>query len=76
MSSLRVAVRLDGIVTVHMFGGLADYYTLCGLDGNDPAIGQEPADVPMNGRARIDCPSCRAIWDIARSYSRKDFRDD
>lgn len=70
----RSGVRLDGIVTVHMDStGYGDYDTLCGIDANDAAIGHEPVAVPRNGRARIDCAACWAIWKRARGYDRKDF---
>lgn len=70
----RVAVMIDGVVTVHMDGD-ASYDTLCGLDSNDPDIGLEPADVPRNGRARIDCPDCWRLWNSCRLFAAKDFSD-
>lgn len=73
MSGWRVAVRVDGDVTVHMAGTVGDYDTICGLDANDIQVGHEPATVPKGGRARIDCDACWAIWNTARSYTRKDF---
>lgn len=73
--STRVAISIDGEVSVHMAGQLGgDYDTLCGLDGRDEGIGHAVVDVPRNGRARIDCDPCREIWKTARCYDSKDFR--
>ena len=72
----RVAVSHDGEIIVHAEPSNAggDYDTLCGLDTDDPAIGLEPAAVPRNGRARIDCEDCKSIWETARQYSARDFK--
>lgn len=74
MSAERVAVRHDGEVVVHAAAASGGYDTLCGVDMEDSAIGLEPADIPLNGRARIDCDHCRDIWQTARAYTAKDFR--
>lgn len=74
MAGHKAAVRIDGVVTVHMIGAIGDYDTLCGLDAHDGGVGHEPADVPRNGRARIDCNDCKRIWDTARSYTPRDFK--
>jgi len=74
-SAPRVAVLIDGEVTVHMASDDGNYDTLCGLDENDPEIGFEPAEVPLNGRARIDCEHCRSLWKSAQKYTRSDFKD-
>lgn len=71
----RVAVSHDGEIIVHATAKYChgDYDTLCGVDGNDSSIGHTIVDVPRNGRARINCPQCWAIWQTARAYSSKDF---
>lgn len=65
-----VAVEQDGKVQVHM-EGLSNYATLCGMDGDDPSVGQRPAEVDI-GR-RIDCPHCRDIFNQCKAYRRRDF---
>lgn len=72
----RVAVDHDGEVIVHAksSGAGGDYDTLCAVDANDPSVGHNGiVPVPRNGRARINCQECRAIWEAARGYSSKDF---
>lgn len=65
-----VGVKVDGQVGIHI-PGTANYATLCGMDGDDPALKQEPAIVPRN--AYINCPHCRAIWERAKMFKRTDF---
>jgi hypothetical protein len=66
----KVAIRSEGRVEVHA-EGIGNYATLCGLDGDDSAVGQEPAEVPPG--ARIDCATCRQVWDLCRGFRRVDF---
>ena len=68
-----VAVQIDGKITVHLPHTDGNYYTLCGLDGNDPHehIDQKTVDVPDS--ALVDCFSCFGIFNISRKYSMADF---
>ncbi len=62
MSSKVVGVEVDGVVEWHIPGvGGADYATLCGLDGDDPAIGQTGIVQAPRG-TKIDCQECKSIW--------------
>ena len=65
-----VAVRVDGVVSTHL-PGENNYATLCGLDGNDPNVGQEPASVGR--RRRVTCPDCFRLWNTCRPYALADF---
>lgn len=66
MSIKLVGIEVDGVVGWHVPGvGRPDYATLCGLDGNDPAIGQTGV-VPAPRGIKINCPQCRTIWDGLR----------
>lgn len=67
-----VAINDRGTVGIHAPGGLAgNYATLCGMDGNDPHIGQSPAKLPRG--ARIDCKHCFQIFQTARAMRWSDF---
>ncbi len=67
-----VAIMLDGDLTIHaLHANGSNYATLCMLDGDDPEIGQEPAEVPEN--AKINCQQCIAIITTARKYSARDI---
>jgi len=73
MSKKYIAVKSDGVVEIHAHGAASDYYTLCGLDGDDPhkAVAQMVADVPKG--AKINCPHCAAIIRRAREYTERDL---
>jgi len=67
-----VAVEIDGGVEIHLPAGAAGaYLTLCGLDGDDLDVGQQPADVPRG--AKVNCDTCRDIWATARRFRASDF---
>ena len=70
-----IGVQIDGVVEWHIPGcGGGDYVTLCGLDGNDPKIGQECVMAPPAG-TKINCSVCRTIWEnlAALRIRRSDF---
>jgi hypothetical protein len=72
MASKYVAVESDGIVEVHLpASATGNYLTLCGLDGDDSAVGQHPAEVPRG--ARVTCAGCRGIWQTAKQFRDSDF---
>ena len=70
---MRVAVEQDGHVVVHIPGVIGDYATLCGLDGTDEDVGQKTVEVPLRGRARIDCSDCHRIWKQCKAVTYDDF---
>ena len=41
--------------------GSSDYMTLCGIDGDDPEIGQYGTVEPKAGQ-KIHCVQCKQIW--------------
>ena len=70
-----VGVEIDGVTEWHIPGcGVSDYCTLCGIDGNDPKIGQTGVVRPPPG-TKINCPQCTAIWSglTQLRLSRRDF---
>lgn len=69
----RVATVIDGERQVHMVGGFSDYDTACGIDMNDPKLGQLPENI-TDTRDKIDCPACFRIWEDARIYKPRDFK--
>ena len=64
-----VGVQIDGVITTHLPNWNQSYATLCGLDGDDPRSGQNPA-APGN---KADCIDCRAIFDLCRKFRMTDF---
>lgn len=66
-----VAIEIDGIITIHIPDPGGNYSTLCGLDGFDTSVGQQPADIPPG--AKIDCDDCRMIWKTCLRYNKNDF---
>ena len=73
MEMRYVAVKTDGRVTVHMPHENGNYYTLCGMGGDDPdrSVDQEIALVPSG--AKIDCLDCFQLWNVSRKYRIDDF---
>ncbi len=72
MSTKVVGVECDGTVEWHVpcVGG-PDYATLCGLDGNDPSIGQTGVVEAPRG-TRINCGACHGIWQGLRELKLRD----
>jgi len=66
-----VAVSVEGELKVHGPSSDGNYYTLCGLAGDDPGSEQVLAAVPSG--VKINCKSCRMIWEAARKLKRADF---
>lgn len=64
-------VIVEGELTIHANDASGSYFTLCGLDGDDPGTEQSVADVPR-GR-KINCAACRNIWLVAKLYHATDF---
>ena len=60
------AIRIDGKLTIHMDTMDDNYATLCCLDGE----GLIPVKVLLQ---KINCPHCRAIWNMSKSYKESDF---
>jgi len=70
-AATRTAVVFDGKREVHATSQTGAYQTLCGLDGDDPTVGQLASDV-LPGE-KITCPDCKAMWLEAQRYRRGDF---
>ncbi len=66
-----IAVVADGVRTVHITAATGDYATLCGMDGDDPTVGQFPSKV-VRGE-KIGCSTCREIWETCRRVKPGDF---
>jgi len=71
--SKRVATLIDGERQVHMVGGVSDYDTSCGIDMNDPTLGQFPENLSET-KDKIDCSACLRIWQSAKAYRASDFK--
>lgn len=71
MANKFVAVKINGIVSVHLPHTNGNYYTLCGLDGSDEYVGQEIVDVPIG--AKVDCTDCLHIWEVCKLFTARDF---
>ena len=71
MNSKVIGVISDGVTEWHVIGcGGSDYATLCGLDGNDPVVGQTGVvDAPPG--TKIDCKECRQAWEQLRDLKLK-----
>lgn len=54
-----------------MVAGYGSYATICGVDGNDPEIGQLPSG--KASVAKINCPQCTAIWAECRAFKVSQF---
>jgi len=74
MSKFR-AVEIEGEVKIHLPNpsGTGEFYTLCGLDGDEahPVLRQKSAPVPKG--ARVNCHDCYQIWKLAQEFERVDF---
>jgi len=66
-----VAVKIEGVITTHLPSENGNYTTLCGLDGDDPSIGQELHK--LKGKAWVDCAHCTSIFRVCSRFSPKDF---
>lgn len=72
MSKKIVGVESDGVVEWHVVGVAgADYITLCGLDGDDPGVGQRPVIGVPRG-TKIDCQECKHVWSGLRALKLRD----
>jgi hypothetical protein len=72
LSQKAIGVEVDGSVEWHVPGVAgADYATLCGLDGNDPAVGQTGTVGAPRG-TKINCRECRTIWQRLRQLKLRD----
>ena len=67
----KITIIVDGDPLTHIAGGLLDFATFCGLDGNDPAIGQLTVQTPVG--AKVNCPDCKRLWEMAKPWRESDF---
>lgn len=66
-----VAVRSDGVFTVHAASSLGNYATLCTLStDDDEEVGRE---VPLPRGAKINCRDCVALIVEAKKYRAADI---
>jgi hypothetical protein len=68
-----VAIKIDGVVSVHAVGDNGNYDTLCGIDANDSSVGHEGVVRLPWVRARIGCEACKSILKQAWKYTSKDI---
>lgn len=70
---LKVAIRNEGELFIHMTSTTGNYATACGLDGadNHDSVQQEDATVPRG--AKINCENCKAIWQLTKQYRASEF---
>lgn len=61
MKLVGVHTEEDGLQW-HLPGCISDYATLCGLDGDDPGVGQSMETATPPRGQKCNCPHCRAIW--------------
>lgn len=62
MKTLPVAIITDEGRQIHVpHPGGSDYATLCGMDGNDPAVGQYGAENCLRNEA-VTCDQCKQLY--------------
>jgi len=67
----RIKIKDDGETQTHIASTIAGYVTLCGLDGDDPEIGQFTVGYPSRGK--INCLHCKQIAEEGRQWDASDF---
>jgi len=65
-----IRINVEGEIDSHIGSNIGNYVTLCGLDGDDPAIGQS---TEKEGGEKITCEACRNIWNVCRNIKKLDF---
>ena len=70
---IKVAIEIEGDLTVHIPGASGNYATLCGLDGNDDHEDVQQRTVELPSGSKINCKDCKAIWLVAKGYQSNDF---
>lgn len=70
----KIAIDIAGTIEVHASPyGAGDYDTLCGVDGSDPELGHNGL-VPVPRGAKIDCDTCKRIWQHTKLFRVSDFK--
>ena len=55
-----IKVCVEGVIETHIICPTGNYTTLCGIDGDDPALEQM---VIFNGKpTQVNCKECIRIW--------------
>lgn len=72
-NNLFVAFCHDGETLVHVAGGVNDYATLCGLANDGDQDSGVEVDLPA--KSKINCPSCKRLYEIAKPLRASDFSD-
>jgi len=75
MKNSIVAVEASGKIEVHISAVTGNYYTLCGMDGDDPSLGVEQKVVIVLPGERITCRHCYQMWQAVHNMSESDFDD-
>lgn len=72
--SKAIGVITNQGVEWHAYGAVHDYVTLCGMDGNDPAVDQFGTVGASRGQ-KITCAQCLAIFRAVRELrlTERDF---
>lgn len=66
-----VGVRIGALTLGHLPDKAGSpYLTLCGLDGDDPEVGQYPAP---EYTGKVTCRQCLAMWRVCTTFKLKDF---
>ena len=68
-----VAIKTNGIVSIHFPDRTGLCATLCGLDGDDPHKSVQQETVALPRRAKVDCAECIGIFDHCRKFGESDI---
>lgn len=66
-----ITILHDGEPITHMAEQGGSYATVCGIDGDDKCVGQEPTTT--DPRSKINCRDCKNTWEICQEFKRSDF---
>lgn len=73
MKSRLVTIDCDGELQTNLPPAIGTYSTLCGMDGDDPAIGLITRETIQG--SKVDCEACQAIWGMARTFKSSAFKE-
>lgn len=67
-----VYILSDGKADTHVAFESLGYATLCGMDGDDPGIGQETLGYPAG--AKVSCEHCKLLAQEGWQWELSDFK--
>lgn len=67
----KITIKCDDDTFTHIATDRGSYATICGLDGDDPVVGQKTVKTPRG--QKVDCPHCCAIWCDIQQWQAEDF---